>query len=224
VGDWRDERRTAVGTLGTALRELVDAAVRTEVSPAELAEVETLVRAAAERLRAEQREPTQIAAVDDPEVGERWYNPVYGPGNPFAAPLSVVVSDGGRVDARVTLGKPFEGPPGLVHGGFIATMLDHVLARAARSAGHGGLTATLAVRFRRPVPLGTPLVLEAALERTEGRRATTRATLALAEAPDVPLAEGEAVLVALRADRAAEVFAATGRDVSAWTQRSPGDA
>jgi acyl-coenzyme A thioesterase PaaI-like protein len=224
VAEERAARRQAVGALGDALRELVDAAVRTEVSPAELAEVETLVRAAAERLRAEQREPAQIAAVDDPEVGERWYNPVYGPGNPFAAPLDVVVSDGGRVSARVTLGKPFEGPPGLVHGGFIATMLDHVLARAARSAGHGGLTATLAVRFRRPVPLGAPLVLEAALEETEGRRATTRATLALAEAPEVPLAEGEAVLVALRADRAAAVFAATGRDVSAWTQKSPGDA
>jgi acyl-coenzyme A thioesterase PaaI-like protein len=224
TGEALARRRAAVGGLGDALRELVDAAVLTEVAEEELAAVAGAVREQAARLRAQARELTGIAAVDDPEVGERWYNPVYGPGNPFAAPLDVVVSDGGRVSARVTLGKPFEGPPGLVHGGFIATMLDHVLARAARSAGHGGLTATLAVRFRRPVPLGAPLVLEAALEETEGRRATTRATLALAEAPEVPLAEGEAVLVALRADRAAAVFAATGRDVSAWTQKSPGDA
>jgi len=34
------------------------------------------------------------------------------------------------------------------------------------------------------------------------------------------LAEGEAVLVALRPERAAEVFAPTGRSVAAWTDRS----
>ena len=215
-------RRDAVGDLGDALRELVDAAVLTEVAEEELAAVAGAVREQAALLRTRARELTGIAAVDDPEVGERWYNPVYGPGNPLAVPLSVVRSEGGRVSARVTLGKPYEGPPGLVHGGFIATMLDHVLARAARSAGHGGLTSTLTVRFRRPVPLGAPLLLEATLETTEGRRSTSRATLALAETPDVPLAEGEAVLVALRADRAAEVFAPTGRDVRAWTSRAPG--
>jgi acyl-coenzyme A thioesterase PaaI-like protein len=124
------------------------------------------------------------------------------------------------VSGRVTLGKPYEGPPGLVHGGFIATLLDHALARAARSAGHGGLTATLTVRFRRPVPLGTPLLLEARLDTTEGRRATSRATLAAADDPGTPLAEGEAVLVSLRPERAAEVFAPTGRAVSAWTTRA----
>ncbi|MCU1604583.1 MAG: uncharacterized protein JWP46_1048, partial [Modestobacter sp.] len=117
-------------------------------------------------------------------------------------------------------GKAHEGPPGLVHGGVIATLLDHVLARAPRSAGHGGLTGSLTVRFRRPVPLGTPLVLEAYLESIEGRRATARATLAAASDPDTPLAEGEAMLVALRAERAAEVFAPTGRAIAAWTARA----
>jgi acyl-coenzyme A thioesterase PaaI-like protein len=220
VGDARDRRRDVVGDLGEALRELIDAAVLTEVGEEDLAAVAAAVRAQAAVLRAQARELTGIAAVDDPEVGERWYNPVYGPGNPLAAPLRVLRSDGGRISARVTLGKRFEGPPGLVHGGFIATLLDHVLARAARSAGRGGLTSTLSVRFRRPVPLGAALVLEATLEGTEGRRSTSRATLALAEAPDQPLAEGEAVLVSLRPERAAEVFAPTGRDVSAWTARS----
>jgi acyl-coenzyme A thioesterase PaaI-like protein len=190
------------------------------VSVEELAAVEAVVREQAVRLRAVQREPTEIAAVDDPEVGERWYNPVYGPGSPLAPPLVVTESAGGRVTGEVTLGKPYEGPPGLVHGGFTATLLDHVLARAARSAGHGGLTATLTVRYRRPVPLGTPLVLRAELGTTEGRRATATATLTTAADPATVLAEGEAVLVALRPERAAEVFAPTGRAVAAWTSRS----
>jgi acyl-coenzyme A thioesterase PaaI-like protein len=213
----RDIRRAAVSELGAALRELVDAAVRTDVPVDELAAV---VRAAAARLRAEQRELAAIAAVDDPEVGERWYSPVYGPGNPLAPPLVVTESAAGRVRGEVTLGKAYEGPPGLVHGGVTATLLDHALARAARSAGHGGLTATLTVRYRRPVPLGTPLEVRAELGTTAGRRASATATLSTAADPDAVLAEGEAVLIALRPERAAEVFAPTGRAVAAWTHRS----
>ena len=220
TGPARDRRREVVGSLGTALRELVDAAVRTEVDDAQLAAVEAVVREQAARLRATSRELTDIAAVDDPEIGERWYSPVYGPGNPLAPPLRATHSAGGRVSASVTLGKAYEGPPGLVHGGVIATLLDHVLARAPRSAGHGGLIASLTVRYRRPVPLGAPLVLEAHVASTEGRHATARATLAAASDPDVPLAEGEALLVALRADRAAQVFGPTGRAVTAWTERA----
>ena len=219
----REIRRTAVSELGDALRELVDAAVLTEVPLDELAAAAAAARDLANRLRAESRPLTGIADVDDPEVGERWYNPVYGPGNPLAAPLLVDVSAEGRVGARITLGKAYEGPPGLVHGGFIATLLDHVLARAARSAGHGGLTASLTVSFRRPVPLGVPLVLEAQLESVDGRRATARGRLVADDDPGTTLAEGEALLVALRADRAAAVFAPTGRSVDAWTARTRGD-
>src|SRR4051794_36530332 len=216
----RDIRRAAVSELGAALRELVDAAVRTEVPVDELAAVEAVVRAAAARLRAEQRELAAIAAVDDPEGGGRWDSPGYGPGRPPAPPLVVTESAAGRVRGEVTLGKAYEGPPGLVHGGVTATLLDHALARAARSAGHGGLTATLTVRYRRPVPLGTPLEVRAELGTTAGRRASATATLSTAADPDAVLAEGEAVLIALRPERAAEVFAPTGRAVAAWTHRS----
>ncbi|SDY36932.1 Acyl-coenzyme A thioesterase PaaI, contains HGG motif [Modestobacter sp. DSM 44400] len=216
AGPSRDRRRAAVGELGTALRELVDAAVRTEVDETELAAVQAVVREQTARLRAVSRDVTAIPAVDDPETGERWYSPVYGPGNPLAPPLEVTASADGRVTARVTVGKAHEGPPGLVHGGVIATLLDHVLARAPRSAGHNGLTGSLTVRYRRPVPL----VLEAHLESLEGRHATARATLVAADDTTTVLAEGEALLVALRAERAAEVFAATGRAVAAWTERA----
>jgi acyl-coenzyme A thioesterase PaaI-like protein len=102
----------------------------------------------------------------------------------------------------------------------VATLLDHALARAARSAGHGGLTASLTVTYRRPVPLGVPLVLEGRLESVEGRRATAHARLTAEDDPGTTLAEAAAVLVALRAERAAEVFAPTGRAVGAWTSKA----
>ncbi|MCZ2857656.1 PaaI family thioesterase [Blastococcus sp. VKM Ac-2987] len=216
----RDARRTAVGDLGSALRDLVDAAVRTEVPMTELADVAVAVRQLAGRLRADGREVHEIASVDDPATGERWYSPVYGPGNPVAPPMEVSSTPDGRATGRVTLGKPHEGPPGLVHGGVVATLLDHVLARAVRAAGRGGLTATLTVTYRRPVQLGVPLVVTAELGTTEGRRTTATARLAAADAPATTLAEAEGLFVALRPERAADVFARTGRDVGAWTSRS----
>jgi uncharacterized protein (TIGR00369 family) len=220
VGD-REVRRAAVGELGTALRELVDAAVRTEVSVTELAEATGLARELAARLRAESRELHEIASVDDPEIGERWYSPVYGPGSPVAPPMVVEdFPDEGRCAGRVTVRKPHEGPPGLVHGGVLALLLDHVLARSARASGHGGLTATLTVTYRRPVHLGVPLVVTGELGSVDGRRATATARVAAEDDPGTTLAEAEAVLVALRADRASEVFARTGRAVGAWTTRS----
>jgi uncharacterized protein (TIGR00369 family) len=220
VADERAVRRAAVGELGTALRELIDAAVRTEVSVDELAAATAEARALTERLRAEGRGLHDIATVDDPEVGERWYSPVYGPGNPVAPPMVAIDSGDGRATGRVTIGKTHEGPPGLVHGGVVATLLDHVLARAVRAAGRGGLTATLTVTYRRPVQLGVPLVATAELGTTDGRRTTATARLVTEDDPATTLAEAEGLFVALRPERAADVFAPTGRSVAAWTTRS----
>ena len=218
----RAVRREAVGELGSALRDLVDAAVRTEVPLDQLAVATEAARRLAAHLRSETRGLHDIATVDDPEVGERWYSPVYGPGNPVAPPLVATDSADGRATGRVTVGKPHEGPPGLVHGGVVATLLDHVLARAVRAAGRGGLTATLTVTYRRPVQLGVPLVATAEMGTTDGRRTTATARLVAEDDPATTLAEAEGLFVALRPERAADVFSPTGRAVAAWTTRSGG--
>jgi uncharacterized protein (TIGR00369 family) len=221
AGEERAVRRAAVSQLGAALRELVDAAVRTEVPVADLEKATALAQELTALLGADLREVHEIATVDDPETGERWYSPVYGPGSPVAPPMAVQdFPDEGRCAGRVTVGKKHEGPPGLVHGGVVATLLDHVLARSARTAGHGGLTATLTVTYRRPVHLGVPLLVTGQLVSVDGRRATATARLVAEDDPGTTLAEGEALLVALRAERAAEVFAPTGRSVAAWTATS----
>jgi uncharacterized protein (TIGR00369 family) len=218
--DERAARRDAVGSLGAALRELVDAAVRTEVPIEDLTAVAEAARDLTARLGAERRDVHGIARVDDPEAGERWYSPVYGPGNPVAPPIVATHTHDGRAEGRVTVGKPHEGPPGLVHGGVVATLLDHVLARAVRAAGRGGLTATLTVSYRRPVRLGVPLLATAEIDEVDGRRTTARARLVEEGDPDTTLAEAEGLFVALRPDRAAQVFAPTGRSIAAWTTRS----
>ncbi len=219
TGAARADRREAVGDLGAAMRELVDAVVRTEVDADELAAVGAAARELAARLRVGGRGLLDIAAVDDPLAGERWYSPVYGPGSPVAPPLTVDSEGGGRVTARVTLPKAHEGPPGLTHGGTIATLLDHVLARALRSAGRGGLTATLTVTYRRPVRLGVEHLLVAEVGALEGRRSTAHARIVTAADPDTVLAEGEGLFVALRPETAAATFAGVSHAVDAWTSR-----
>jgi hypothetical protein len=73
------------------------------------------------------------------------------------------------------------------------------------------------------VRLGVPLLATAEIDTADGRRTTARARLVEENDPGTTLAEAEGLFVALRPDRAAQVFAPTGRDIAAWTTRS-GDA
>jgi acyl-coenzyme A thioesterase PaaI-like protein len=215
----RATRRAAVGELGAALRDLVDAAVRTEVALPELAAVTGAARQLAARLQADVRGVEEVSSLDDPATGERWYSPVRGPGNPLAPPLVAEDTADGRVTGRVTLGKPYEGPPGVVHGGVVAGLFDHVLARAVRAVGRGGMTAELTVTYRRPVRLGVPLLLTAKIGDADGRRTTARARLVAEDDPGTTLAEAEGLFVSLRPTGAAELFAPPGADVDARTPR-----
>jgi acyl-coenzyme A thioesterase PaaI-like protein len=191
-------RRDAVGALGSALRDLVDAAVRTEVPLAELEDVTATVQQLAARLRVDMRGLQETTPLDDPDTGERWYSPVYGPGNPLAPRLTATHTPDGRATGRVTLGKPYEGPPGVVHGGVVAILFDHMLARAVRAAGRGGMTAELSVAYRRPVRLGVPLLLTAKMGDADGRRTTALARIVAEDDPGTTLAEAEGLFVSLR--------------------------
>ena len=64
------------------------------------------------------------------------------------------------------------GPPGFLHGGIAATVLDETMASLGWALDDVPcVTATLEIRYRKPVPLdGTPLRIEAWRERPEARR------------------------------------------------------
>jgi acyl-coenzyme A thioesterase PaaI-like protein len=72
----------------------------------------------------------------------------------------------------------FAGPPGAAHGGIIVAYLDEVMAGAA--ARHGGriyVTGEIAVRYRKPVPLETPLVGRGRVTGGRGRALDLEGTL-----------------------------------------------
>ncbi len=103
-------------------------------------------------------------------------SPIIGLGNPVAPPLTFAV-EGDRVIGRGSFGLQYEGPPGCVHGGFVAAAFDEVLGMAQSFTGKPGMTGTLTVRYRKPTPLHRDLRFEAWVDRVEGRKIFASATL-----------------------------------------------
>jgi acyl-coenzyme A thioesterase PaaI-like protein len=104
------------------------------------------------------------------------YSPVVGPLNAIAPPL-VFTLDGERMRGHGTLPAPYTGPPGTVHGGVVAMVLDELLGAVNACLDLGAYTGTLTVRYERPTPIGDELELEAWVDRTEGRKVFTAGTI-----------------------------------------------
>ena len=81
-----------------------------------------------------------------------------GPDNAIGMRLHFDAGPGGDgVLARAQLASEYQGWRGIAHGGIVMALLDEAMAHAAGFAGHRGLTASVNVRFRKPVPLETPI-------------------------------------------------------------------
>lgn len=80
-----------------------------------------------------------------------------GPENPIGMHLQFENLGSEGVRARTSLAPQFAGWRGIAHGGIAISLLDEAMAHAAGYAGHRGVTASMNVRFRKPVPLGEEL-------------------------------------------------------------------
>src|SRR5271156_3028239 len=65
-----------------------------------------------------------------------------------------------RIRGMFRLGSEYEGGPGFVHGGIIATLLDEVMGKVSRFRGIRTVTAELNVQYLRPVPVDEDILLE----------------------------------------------------------------
>ena len=83
-----------------------------------------------------------------------------------------------RLDAdtaagRVTFPVVYEGPPGLVHGGFLAVFFDTVTQHQSCAANRTGKTRSLTVQFRRPTPILTELHFDIVRSQSDGQVTST---------------------------------------------------
>ena len=158
--------RGVFGPFTESVRELIDATIRTEVDADVVATAKAEIDAITARLRSAQLDgPFGVRLSEGGQMP--WGNPVIGLRNPIAPPLVMRRSADGGIHADFHLGAAYEGPPGHVHGGVSALILDHVLGEAASSAQNPRLTGTISMRYLRTTPLGD-LHAEARIVRTEG--------------------------------------------------------
>ncbi|HWE57862.1 MAG TPA: PaaI family thioesterase [Acidimicrobiales bacterium] len=100
------------------------------------------------------------------------WSPLLGLANPLAPPMPVAV-EGDMIVGHVRFGIAYEGPPGCVHGGFIAAAFDELLGLTQSLSGKVGMTGTLTVKYRKPTPLHTDLRIEGRVESVNGRKVLT---------------------------------------------------
>jgi uncharacterized protein (TIGR00369 family) len=124
------------------------------------------------------------------------YQACFGCGARNVGGLQLVFrTEGDEIVAEFTPDERFQGFPGVLHGGVLATMLDETLSRAAVYAGKWMMTARLEIRYRRAVPIGQTLRVSAKPVQVRSRLVSARGAVQLASDPTVVFADAEGVFM-----------------------------
>ena len=127
--------------------------------------------------------------------------------NPVGLKLRVYEVEPGVVESRYTAPEHFQGYPGVLHGGIIATIIDEISGRAWMGTVDNPrfmYTARLEVVYRKNVPTGEPLRLVGKAGQDRGRSAESWAGIYHAESGEL-LAEGTSVLVNIPPEKLEQV-------------------
>jgi uncharacterized protein (TIGR00369 family) len=93
-----------------------------------------------------------------------------GEANAIGLHLEFMLTPEDAVVCQATVSDSYEGPPGYLHGGIIATLLDESMSKAVRARGLVAMTRHMTVDYRRPVRSGSAIRMEGRVVRSEGRK------------------------------------------------------
>lgn len=165
--------------LADAVRRLVGLCTATAAPPEETLAAAHALDAVADALQRYVPDPLPGKTIlTDPAEGatdlaDRMpFDVVVGRHNPLAPPLEVSFEPP-RALLSGTFTRPYEGPPGCVHGAVLAASFDILFAAANFIARLPGPTAKLEITYRRPTALHRPCLFEGQVESREGRRIRT---------------------------------------------------
>jgi acyl-coenzyme A thioesterase PaaI-like protein len=168
--------------LAGSLRSLTETMLRVPALGAGLADEVERTRAAVDALE----RALAPHALDDalPRMGpgpasQRPYyvsGVILGPHHPLRPELRIAHEDG-LTHGTVRFGVTFEGPPGCVHGGFVAHFFDQILGQHNLWARIPAMTGTLSVRFRKGTPILRELAFDVRHERRGERKVITSGRL-----------------------------------------------
>jgi hypothetical protein len=114
----------------------------------------------------------------EPEAQRPYYvtGVILGPHHPLRPELQIA-HEGGVTRGTVRFGVTFEGPPGCVHGGFVAHFFDQILGQHNLWARIPAMTGTLCVRFEQGTPILRELAFEVRHELRSERKVVTSGRL-----------------------------------------------
>lgn len=123
---------------------------------------------------------------------------VCGLENPVGLRLRIYRTDLGDIETSFTAPEHFQGYPGVLHGGIVASLLDEISGRAHMGADPLAprfmFTARLEVKYRQNVPVGVPLRIVGRALKSKDRTAQAWAGIFHGESGGL-LAEASTVLI-----------------------------
>jgi uncharacterized protein (TIGR00369 family) len=95
---------------------------------------------------------------------------VCGKTNPNAIGVEWYLDDDKNIEANFIFTIHHQGPPGYVHGGASAAVLDEAMGLAIWQAGYRAVTVNLTIDYRKPVPLGDTIRIRGMMSGKADRR------------------------------------------------------
>ncbi|MFP5382597.1 MAG: PaaI family thioesterase [Gammaproteobacteria bacterium] len=163
--------------IGTALKEITERMIRADMPENVLEEIAAQLESVSARsgeykrrsqMRIYERLFARTATRQD-VLDILDYEIFTGLSTPISPPMTLWL-DGDLVRGRANLGLTFQGPPGRVHGGVIAAMLDVLMAKTQDISKTMGVTGTLNIRYIKGTPINTDIDMEARILRIDGRK------------------------------------------------------
>ena len=104
--------------------------------------------------------------------------------NPTGLRLPAPAAEGlTEYEAYFSFDERHQGGPGIAHGGLVSAALDEACGLLATWYAFPAVTARMFVRFRRPVPINTELLLRARIDDARGRRIRTTGAIVDGDEP-----------------------------------------
>jgi acyl-coenzyme A thioesterase PaaI-like protein len=189
-----DAENAVFGALADAVRRLNEATLRTTVDHDTVDDVRRQVDELTARLEKSMIPGNFGVAITKSGRVRGYGNAVVGLRNPHAVPLQIVQDrERGRARAEFELNALYEGPPGQVHGGVVALVLDQVFGEAAAAGGTPGMTGTLTLRYQLNTPLGA-CSAEAWVDRRDGIKTIVKGEMRRADGTVTVTGEGIFIL------------------------------
>ncbi len=104
---------------------------------------------------------------------------VCGTENPRSLGLTWYKKEDGAIWAEMVFNLTHQGPPAHVHGGASAAVLDEAMGAAVWVAGYSVVAVNLEIDYKKPIPLGETIIIEAQIADVHPRKILTTSRMLL---------------------------------------------